>query len=136
MFDAASGFGGYRESGYGREGGLEGLWEYCKPGWLAEAKARAKAAAKASAGAVEPAEAGDEDESSGSDARPFSGASRGIDRTPKMYIGGKQARPDAPYSIAIRSPEGEVVGEVGEEDRPQPGPGPLLHRREPGPPRG
>src|SRR4029079_4709642 len=28
QFDAASGFGGYRESGYGREGGREGLFEY------------------------------------------------------------------------------------------------------------
>jgi aldehyde dehydrogenase (NAD+) len=27
MFDAASGFGGYRESGFGREGGIEGLYE-------------------------------------------------------------------------------------------------------------
>jgi aldehyde dehydrogenase (NAD+) len=31
LFDAASGFGGYRESGFGREGGREGLWEYVKP---------------------------------------------------------------------------------------------------------
>ncbi len=31
VFDAASGFGGYRESGYGREGGVEGLYEYLKP---------------------------------------------------------------------------------------------------------
>ena len=30
-FDAASGFGGYRESGFGREGGKEGMWEYLKP---------------------------------------------------------------------------------------------------------
>ena len=30
MFDAASGFGGYRESGYGREGGREGMYEYLK----------------------------------------------------------------------------------------------------------
>src|SRR6267142_65115 len=28
LFDAASGFGGYKESGYGREGGREGLYEY------------------------------------------------------------------------------------------------------------
>ena len=28
QFDAASGFGGYRESGFGREGGVEGLWAY------------------------------------------------------------------------------------------------------------
>ena len=33
VFDAASGFGGYRESGYGREGGREGLWEYMRPAW-------------------------------------------------------------------------------------------------------
>ena len=30
LFDAACGFGGYRESGFGREGGREGLWEYVK----------------------------------------------------------------------------------------------------------
>ena len=31
QFDAAAGFGGYRESGFGREGGKEGLYEYMKP---------------------------------------------------------------------------------------------------------
>src|ERR671937_457192 len=30
IFDASSGFGGYRESGYGREGGREGLYEYVR----------------------------------------------------------------------------------------------------------
>ena len=30
LFDAASGFGGYRESGYGREGGREGMYEYLR----------------------------------------------------------------------------------------------------------
>ncbi|MGD0989848.1 MAG: aldehyde dehydrogenase family protein, partial [Candidatus Sulfotelmatobacter sp.] len=34
MFDAACGFGGYRESGYGREGGREGLLEYLEPAWF------------------------------------------------------------------------------------------------------
>ena len=33
QFDAAAGFGGYRESGFGREGGKEGLYEYVKPIW-------------------------------------------------------------------------------------------------------
>src|SRR6266702_2117580 len=33
LFDAASGFGGYRESGFGREGGREGMYEYLKPEW-------------------------------------------------------------------------------------------------------
>ncbi len=31
QFDASVGFGGYRESGYGREGGHEGMFEYLKP---------------------------------------------------------------------------------------------------------
>ncbi len=31
QFDASAGFGGYRESGFGREGGREGLYEYLKP---------------------------------------------------------------------------------------------------------
>src|SRR5260221_4597886 len=34
LFDASCGFGGYRESGYGREGGREGLLEYMEPGWF------------------------------------------------------------------------------------------------------
>ena len=38
LFDAAAGFGGYRESGFGREGGKEGLWEYVKPRWELEGK--------------------------------------------------------------------------------------------------
>ena len=33
LFDAAAGFGGYRESGFGREGGREGLYEYLVPDW-------------------------------------------------------------------------------------------------------
>src|SRR3981081_4298204 len=37
MFEAASGFGGYRESGFGREGGREGLREYLEPVWFRKA---------------------------------------------------------------------------------------------------
>ena len=38
LFDAASGFGGYRESGYGREGGKEGLFAYLRPRWMKRAR--------------------------------------------------------------------------------------------------
>src|SRR5688572_25863658 len=44
LFDAASGFGGYRESGFGREGGKEGLWEYVKPLWEKKKEKAASAA--------------------------------------------------------------------------------------------
>jgi aldehyde dehydrogenase (NAD+) len=100
LFDAASGFGGYRESGFGREGGIEGLWEYVKPRWEAEAKtAPRKEERKA-----KPPKA--EKRSSGPALPP-------IDRTAKLYIGGKQARPDSGYSMPVLGPGERVVGEVG-----------------------
>ena len=40
-----------------------------------------------------------------------------IDRTPKLFIGGKQARPDSGYSRAILNPKGVRIGEVGEGNR-------------------
>jgi len=91
LFDAACGFGGYRESGYGREGGREGLVEYLEPAWFRKAPALKKnGAAKKDHAEV---------------------ANPGIDRTVKLYIGGKQVRPDSGYSIAIRGKKGELLGE-------------------------
>jgi len=86
LFDAACGFGGYRESGYGREGGREGLLEYLEPAWFKQAAPLPKSYAAA----VEQAE--DDYE------KPDGPA---IDRTVKLYIGGKQARPDSGYSYPI-----------------------------------
>ena len=40
-----------------------------------------------------------------------------IDRTPKMFIGGKQVRPDSGYSRTVVVPDGRVVGEVGAGNR-------------------
>ena len=34
LFDAGAGFGGYKESGFGREGGREGVAAYTKPAWM------------------------------------------------------------------------------------------------------
>ncbi|WP_434289079.1 aldehyde dehydrogenase family protein [Celeribacter sp. SCSIO 80788] len=87
MFDAAAGFGGVRESGFGREGGWEGLMAYTKP------------AGKASP--VKPAKA---------HVKPDDVEVLGLDRTAKLYIGGKQARPDGGYSQAIYSPKGKLLG--------------------------
>lgn len=113
LFDAAAGFGGYRESGFGREGGREGLWEYLKPVRAHEAaplpvivEARADADADTDADA-----AGAEAATIDATALPA------IDRTPKLYIGGKQARPDSGYTLAVRALDGRRVGEVGEGNR-------------------
>ncbi|HZY68252.1 MAG TPA: aldehyde dehydrogenase family protein, partial [Devosia sp.] len=97
-FDAAVGFGGYKESGYGREGGKEGMAAYLKPAWEKELKPFAAPAAPAR---------GEADDALGG----------GIDRTAKMYIGGKQARPDSGYSRPVCGPGGELVGEVGDGNR-------------------
>ncbi len=92
LFDAATGFGGVRESGYGREGGWEGLSAYTRP------KGKSKPLAK-----LEPATG------EGSPVDP-------IDRTAKMYVGGKQARPDGGYSRAIWGKSG-LLGHVGVANR-------------------
>jgi aldehyde dehydrogenase (NAD+) len=104
FFDAASGFGGYRESGFGREGGKEGLWEYMKPKWEAELK-------KGS-----PIKAAKEN---GKAAKKTGRSSKevGIDRTAKLYIGGKQARPDQGYSFAVHDTRGTLIGEAGSGNR-------------------
>jgi len=100
MFDAACGFGGYRESGYGREGGREGLLEYIEPAWFKHAPN--VPAAVASAPLQKPAQ---------TEAAPSAGMPA-IDRTVKLYIGGKQTRPDSGYSMEVRSPKGRLLGEA------------------------
>jgi aldehyde dehydrogenase (NAD+) len=99
LFDASAGFGGYRESGFGREGGREGAYEYLK--LKAWAKRKARAVAKPLPAAKAKADAG----------LPM------IDRTAKLFVGGKQARPDGNYSRPALSPKGEILGEVGEGNR-------------------
>ncbi|MFY9561327.1 MAG: aldehyde dehydrogenase family protein [Terriglobales bacterium] len=96
LFDASCGFGGYRESGYGREGGREGLLEYLEPAWFKNAPVLPAAKAPAATGAEQKAE-------------PSIPA---IDRTVKLYIGGKQARPDSGYSMEVRGPDGRLLGEA------------------------
>ena len=100
LFDAAAGFGGYKESGFGREGGREGMYEYLVPSWK-----------KNAAPLTEPAPFAPVAAASNDFAMPD------IDRTPKFFIGGKQVRPDGGYSIAVRGPDGQSVGEVGDGNR-------------------
>jgi aldehyde dehydrogenase (NAD+) len=40
-----------------------------------------------------------------------------IDRTAKLYVGGKQVRPDGGYSRGVAAPNGKLLGEVGEGNR-------------------
>ncbi len=140
LFDASSGFGGYRESGYGREGGKEGLYEYVRPTWEVEAFAQEHsqefsiARDSSSTNGARPRkdspEMGESEETSEGEERTeagdrlvngsvngYSSALPAIDRTPKMFIGGKQARPDSGYSREVYDPRGRVIGQVGEGNR-------------------
>ncbi|WP_210528912.1 aldehyde dehydrogenase family protein [Rubellimicrobium arenae] len=94
MFDAAAPFGGVRESGFGREGGWEGLAAYTRP---AHDPGRALSPVEAFTGEGEPADP--------------------LDRTHKLYIGGKQARPDGGYSRAVWGPSGALLGHASLANR-------------------
>ncbi|HEY7832961.1 MAG TPA: aldehyde dehydrogenase family protein [Ktedonobacterales bacterium] len=167
LFDAASGFGGYRESGYGREGGREGMYEYLRPAWEERThldrgpagsanagdpersadeagvgataavhgsdrspainggeSASAKARRNGRAAAAERADADSHARAAGNshtgNGHADGAAAFGLpamDHTPKLFIGGKQARPDSGYSRMIYAPDGRALGEVGEGNR-------------------
>jgi len=108
LFDGAAGFGGYRESGFGREGGKEGLYEYVRP--IGENKPKT---------AIEPTE----NWGATVYGRPVlpatstNGKLPALDRTAKLYIGGKQARPDGNYTRPVCSPDNQVVGQVSDGNR-------------------
>ncbi|HLX86409.1 MAG TPA: aldehyde dehydrogenase family protein, partial [Terriglobales bacterium] len=102
LFDASCGFGGYRESGYGREGGREGLLEYMEPAWFRSAPALP---AQKKTDEANDSESDDDSTASGLNVPE-------IDRTVKLYIGGKQARPDSGYSMEVRAGDGRLLGEA------------------------
>jgi len=124
LFDAAAGFGGYRESGFGRDGGKEGLYEYVKPKWQQRIRINpsdlrgslAKFGSLVPGRPVNPMNTEPEEYvSSGS--LPLPSFTPTIDRTYKLYYGGAQKRPDATYMRTIKDPSGKVLGQVGEGNR-------------------
>jgi aldehyde dehydrogenase (NAD+) len=76
------------------------MWEYLRPSWEEHAAEQPE---------------GDEPAAAPRAAQPVATAPAlpPIDRTPKLYIGGKQARPDSGYSMPVRDAAGRQVGEVG-----------------------
>ena len=95
QFDAAAGFGGRRESGFGREGGWEGLYAYARPTYQSTEALEV----------IAPPQGNSE---------PVEGA---IDRTPKLFIAGRQVRPDSGYSTPVYSSTGQQLGLVGQGNR-------------------
>ena len=97
QFDASVGFGGYRESGYGREGGHEGMFEYLKKKESGNAK--------------------DEFRIPVPKIKASTNGTLSLDRTAKLYIGGKQTRPDSGYSLNVVNADGSLAGEIGHGNR-------------------
>ncbi len=93
LFDAAAGFGGVRESGFGREGGWEGLRAYTR----SRSRSRPLTPIAPLAGKGTPVDP--------------------IDRTSKLYVGGKQARPDSGYSRPVWGKSGALMGHASLANR-------------------
>ena len=94
LMDAAAGFGGYKESGFGREGGREGMYEYVTNDWLKSLPLAVQNKGKISALPAAKSEHAN------------------IDRTAKLFIGGKQTRPDSGYSYSVLNARGASIGEA------------------------
>ena len=92
LFDAACGFGGYKESGFGREGGIEGIRAY-QDSILPEALKVSKKIIKNKVKLPS------------------------IDTTPKLYVGGKQKRPDSGYSFNQLSAQKEFICDIARANR-------------------
>jgi len=92
LFDASCGFGGFKESGFGREGGSEGIRAYTK-NILPIKKLKRKKLKKNRI------------------------SLHSIDRTPKLYIGGKQKRPDSGYSFSQNTVNGSFICDVASSNR-------------------
>ena len=93
LFDASCGFGGYKESGFGREGGEEGIRAYTESS-LPTRKIQKNKIQKNYKNLLY------------------------IDRTPKLYIGGKQKRPDGGYSYPVYAANGkDFICDVARSNR-------------------
>jgi aldehyde dehydrogenase (NAD+) len=122
LFDASCGFGGYRESGYGREGGREGLQEYLEPSWFKHAPQlhqRPLAIDQPGSASSPGGRSFSSDIQSSTlngalapEAQSNSETTPPIDRTVKLFMAGKQARPDSGYSIPVHAPDGRLLGEA------------------------
>ncbi len=93
QFDASVGFGGYKQSGFGREGGYEGMLAYLKPKFTKQLTIQTK-------------------ENKISSKKSILRKIDNIDKTAKLFIGGKQVRPDGGYCKNIYGANDQLIGQI------------------------
>ncbi|XP_048688417.1 aldehyde dehydrogenase family 16 member A1 isoform X2 [Caretta caretta] len=114
FFDAAAGVGGTKESGNGRDGGKEGLYEYVRPSWQSRPRPGPTEldykTFAASYGADPPSVPGH----SGVACPELEENMPRVDRTYKLYYGGAQKRPEGMASLPVLDPAGNVLAYVAD----------------------
>ncbi|XP_060111687.1 aldehyde dehydrogenase family 16 member A1 isoform X2 [Heteronotia binoei] len=117
MLDAASAFGGCKESGYGRDGGKESLYEYVRPTWeIRRCSSAVDVNCKTfatSQGTGAPLNLG-EKRVPHSIASDPEGNIPSVDQTYKLYYGGVQKRPDSMSSQAVLDHAGKILAYVAD----------------------
>ncbi|MBI4368636.1 MAG: aldehyde dehydrogenase family protein [Elusimicrobia bacterium] len=102
-FDAAAEFGGHKESGFGREGGLQGLWEYLQ---VQSSKSEVRSLDEIYRNASpQPATRNPQ-------------PATHVWKTPKMLIGGKQVRTESGRYYKINAANGQkLLADVNQGSR-------------------
>ena len=116
QLDAACGFGGIRESGFGREGGLEGMLDYLheRDAWGAPVEERSDAVQSAAAPLARAGQRLSDALAPDATLAPPPGA---VDRTYKNFIGGKQTRPDGGLALPVHDAARHLAGWVARGNR-------------------
>ncbi|XP_067830570.1 aldehyde dehydrogenase family 16 member A1 isoform X2 [Heptranchias perlo] len=117
IFDAAAGFGGYKESGFGRDGGKEGLYEYVRPAWEERPHPSPGEIKYKTFAAVHGADLSAIPGQMARAALLHTDAIPSVDRTYKLYYGGAQKRPYSMYSRPIFDHCGRALAYVGDCNR-------------------
>jgi aldehyde dehydrogenase (NAD+) len=98
LFDASSGFGGYRESGFGRDGGNEGMYEYLAVTWERHLPAYHQSEITIR---LYPS------------ARQANPQQPLTNRSSRLYIGGKVIPSDSGYSFSVEDANGRYDSDTG-----------------------
>jgi aldehyde dehydrogenase (NAD+) len=119
-FDPTSPFGGYKESGYGREGGRHGLAGYVtspvEPAASTVTPAETEPTQTGPVAETEPTQTGPVAET-GPEAGPVADARLAVAKTYKLYVGGAFPRSESGRSYPVSSSSGSFLANAAQASR-------------------